>query len=278
MSLHAQGSGTRLRWFSVLLAASAWTQSMLADDPVPPRLASALKSYEAEFLRALKPVQSKYTLALEGYLREFTQGGDLAAAKEAQDEIEQVKLWKTIPLEHKRGTRKPDNVRLASLQASYEAAVLEAAKPVTLRFLEQLERVKQELIAAREVDAALLVDAEIKRAIEGKSLPVEAGAKDYLSTLSKEEFGTWIQNQLFEFSGAIAGKTLLKFDASRVTYGEGVNAPIYEYRLAGTRSIEINGGVEAGGFTINFAKDLHSGTFTSRRAEYPLTINPDRAE
>lgn len=278
MSGNEWGSGRWLWLFSVLLAASALTQTLSADDPIPGRLEAVLKTYEAEFLRALKPVQTKYITALEGYLREFSQIGDLAAAKEVQDEIEQVKLWKTIPLEHQRGARKPDNARIASLQESYEGAALEAAKPVTIRFLEQLERVKQDYVAAQELDAALRVDAEIKRALDGKSLPVEAGAKDYLSTLSKEEFGIWIQNQLFEFSGAIAGKTLLKFDANRVTYGEGGNAPVYEYRLAGTRSIEINGGVDEGGFTINFSKDLHSGTFTSRRAEYPLIINPKRAE
>lgn len=278
MCSKVQGSGMRLLLIFVLIAAAALIQTLSADDPVPARLASTQKTYEAEFLRALKPVQAKYITALEGYRRDLSKSGDLAAAKEAQDEIEQAKLWKTIPLEHRRGSRMKNSEQLAALQTSYEGAVLETVKPLTVRFLEQLDRVKEEYIAAQDLDAALLVDAEIKRAIDGTSLPVEAGAKDYLSTLSKEEFGTWIQNQLFEFSGAIAGRTLLKFDARQVTYGEGATAPIYEYRLAGTRSIDINGGVANRGFTINFAKDLHSGVFISLRGEYPLTINPAKAE
>lgn len=278
MSSNARGPEIRLGLISVLLASVALAHTLPADDPVPARLASALQTYEAEFLRALKPVQAKYIKALEDYLREFSQGGDLAAAKEAQTEIGQVRLWRTVPTEHRRGARMMENARLAALQTSYEGAVIEAAKPVTISFLEQLDRLKQEYVAAQDLDAAVLVDAEIKRAIDGKSLPVEAGAKDYLSTLSKEEFGVWIQDQWFEFSGAIAGRTLLKFDAGRVTYGEGATPPVYEYRLAGSRSIEINGGVGKGGFTINFAKDLHSGTFTSLRGDYPVVINPPRAE
>lgn len=278
MSGNARGSGRWLWLFSVVLAGFGLTRPTPADDPIPEGLASALNQYQADFLRALKPVQAKYITALEGYVREFSRSGDLAAAKEAQDEIKQAKLWKTIPLENRRGTRMLMNEQLAALQTSYEGAVVEAVKPLTIQFLEQLDRVKQHYLAAKDLDAALLVDAEIKEAIDGSSLPVEAGAKDYLSTLSKDEFGVWIQNQRFEFSGAIAGRTLLKFDAKQVTYGEGATAPIYEYRLAGTRSIDINGGVAKRGFTINFAKDLHSGTFISLRGEYPLTINPARAE
>ncbi len=262
----------------LVLLVSGLQQSVMGSDEVPAQLESALKNYETEFLRELAPVQQKYMTALQGYLREFAQSGNLKAAKEAQTEIEQVKLWKTIPLERNMGARSLQDPQLNDLQSNYEGAALKLIEPVTIRFLENLNRLKQSYVAAQELDAALLVDAQIKAAIEGKSLPVEAGARNYLSTLSKEEFGVWIQQQLFEFSGAVAGRTLLKFGADRVTYGSGANAPLYEYRLAGTRKIEINGGVGEGGFTMDFSKDLHSGKFTSLRAEYPLVINPDRPD
>lgn len=202
------------------------------------------------------------------------RSGDLKAAQEAQQEVKAAKLWKTVPVGNKIGARNLTQPQLATLQASYEKAVLAAIAPVVKVYVENLQRLKTNFAGQGKLDEAVLIVGEIKEVLAGNALPLDAAAKGYLSGMSKLEFGEWLPGQVFEFSGAISGRTLLKITADKVNYGGTDGSPNYEYELVGNRKLEIKGGLSKRGFEMELSRDLQAGGFRSVRGEYALTVNP----
>lgn len=235
---------------------------------MPTELLSARKAYEDEFFRKLESIQVKYQRALEQYQREFTRNGKLDAAKEAQQELELAKHWDTIPV--KPGARLMTNPQLNGLLKYYENACLEVMTPITERYKETLLHLKKNFAQAGNLEASLEVKAELAKLAEGKGHPAEKGGVRYLTNLTKQEFGEWLEKQTFEFVGTIAGITKLKFTNGKVEYGVGV---IYDYKVTQTRTVEIIKGGNAHGFVLEFSNDLQSATLQSASGKYPVRIN-----
>ena len=244
------------------------------EEEEPAELKSARESYQDEFVRGLQPMQTTYLRSLEKYQLSFTRAGDLQAAKEAQDEVERLKLWRTIPGGESTPERKFSNEGLAGLLLNYETAILKAIESINLRYIEKLEGLKKSFAASGKLDAALVFDKELAELRAGKSLPTREGERRYLSGFSKAQFAEWITKQEFEFSGTIAGRTRLKFEGDRLYYGSGAQPEIKAYKISGSRKIEISDGF----FHMEFSRDLQSGTFSSNRGDYPIRINPDEGK
>jgi len=230
------------------------------------------QGHERSFIRKLEPFQQTYSRALEQYERTFIRSGKLESAKEARQELERVLLWENVPTaigEH--SLRDP---QLNSLLKNYEKAVLKVIPPIMKDYVDSLERLKKTYAQAGNLDVSLKLDDELSKVKSGKSLPVEAGRKIYLSSLSKEQFTKWLQKQSFDFSGTVGGFIKLKFENGKVIYEAGGNPAIYDYKVISNRAVEING--KNRGFTMKFSRDLQTGTFESDRGVYPVRINQPR--
>ncbi|MEX2577711.1 MAG: hypothetical protein WD342_01530 [Verrucomicrobiales bacterium] len=241
----------------------------------PRELTKAREVYEAEFFRRIGPVQRKYRRALENYQRTFTRDGDLDAAREAQAELKRLSEWKTVPV--KAGMRTLDNAQLQSLLQGYERAALGEIEPIVEKYRDTLERNKEKYTSAGNLEAALSLDEEIENLRSGKSLPGEIAGRAYLSFFSRREFSDWLTKQLFEFTGKIAGNTVLDFEEDKLQWDNGQKE--YDYAVTGDRTVEIgfNRGRKAP-FLIHFSKDLRSAAFKSDRGIYPLKINGEDPE
>lgn len=240
----------------------------LAAEKKPAELQAARKNYEEEFFRKLESIQVKYQRALEQYQREFTRNGKLDAAKEAQQEVELAKHWDTIPV--KLGARAMTDPQLKTLLKYYENACFEVMPAITERYQQTLLHLKSGFAQAGNLEASLVIETELAKLAEGKGEPAEKGGIRYLTNLTKEEFGEWLEKQTFGFVGTIAGVTRLKFTKGKVEYGVGV---IYDYKVTQARTVEIIKGGNAHGFVLEFSNDLQSGTLQSALGKYPLQIN-----
>lgn len=241
----------------------------------PRELTKAREAYEAEFFRKIEPVQKTYRRALEDYQRSFTRDGDLDAAQETQAELQRLSEWKTVPV--KADSRSLDNPQLHSLLQNYERAALGVIDPLVERYRETLERSKAKYTNAGNLEAALSLDEEIENLRSGKSLPGEIAGKAYLSFFSRSEFSDWLKKQLFEFTGKIAGSTLLDFEEEKVQWDNG--RVEYDYKITGDRTVEIGHAFRGHWpFLIHFSKDLRSAAFKSGMGVYPLKINGEEPE
>jgi hypothetical protein len=63
-----------------------------------------------------------------------------------------------------------------------------------------------------------------------------------------------------------------------MSYLSGGKERQYEYKLASSRVLEINGGHKNGGWTIEFTKDLQSAAFQTNQNKYPIRINAGQAD
>ena len=263
--------------FASLILSLLASQRVVANDEEPPReLTQAREIYEDEFFRNLEAIQQKYKRALEQYVRNYTRSGKLDAAQEASKEAGLVEKWETIP--DKIGARSMKDPELNSLLNSYENACKNVIDPITEKYIQTLDRLKSNFTQAGNLEASVHVDAELKRTKQGIGLPAKKGGVRYLSKLSREEFGEWLEEQTFEFVGKVAGSTKLKFKDGKVDYGP---EKIYDYKVTGNRTVKIEKGGGAAGFVLEFSTDLQSGTFISNRGKYPLKINgkaPKREE
>lgn len=187
---------------------------------------------------------------------------------EAEREIRLAKYWKTVPLPGKERSLK--NPELNSLLHNYQRAVRQTVEPITDRYLRELDRLKVGVAKSGDLTAPVKIEAEINRIKPGTALPIEAGVRDYFEGFSKNEFHAWLQENTFQFSGAAAGDTKLTFTGDTMHYDSATAlAPTtFTYKLTSSRSLVTN----ESGFSIQFAKDLSSGVFTSSRGDYELRL------
>lgn len=241
----------------------------ISQEKEPSGLTAARDNFERDFVKEVRVIQNKYVQALEPIQRQFTKAGNLEAAKEAANELQVANEWASVPIEvGKRGILNKD---LKSLNDKYEAAVTKVLDAVIKRYIEKLEYLKKGFISRNELDSSILVEKAIKIAQSKQRLPLNLGAKRYLESLDQEGFHRWLLRQEFQFSGTAAGVTNVTLDLNQLYYHptDKELPKGYSYEISGNRGVDIADGQ----FQMEFAKDLQSGTFTSSRGEYPITIN-----
>ncbi len=234
----------------------------------PQSLTAARENFEREFVRDLSLVQKKYIGALENYQRQFSKENNLEAAREAGLELRNAKEWATIPPEP--GKRKLTNENLILLLEKYEAAIAKPLQAVIDRYVEKLQYLIKGYTSRNEIEASLLADKEIKRVQEKQHLPRNAGAKRYYESLDQEGFREWLFRQEFEFAGIAAGVTKVTIERDKLNYHP-MNDELakgYSYTISGNRGVSI----ADDHFHMEFSKDLQTGTFTSTRGEYEITV------
>lgn len=240
------------------------------------RLSAAQADFEREFLREVEVIQRKYLTALEGNRRTFTQSGDLTAAKEAHGEYKKARSWRTIPKIY--GARSFQNELLNTLLKNYEAALENAIRQPVARHAGKLEDLKKYFATAGNFTAATTLEEELKRLHEGDAIPIEAGARLQYSRFSKSEFEEWLKDITVKFAGIFAGETFVRFGDDKLTYTSKGMPLEYGYAIKDARTVEIFNG----NWQIQFAKDLHSGTFRTQDNSYDIEIlyegDPEVAE
>ena len=237
-------------------------------------------------------LDQNYDVALQREIERATARGELNAVLELREERKRIEDGNPCDLSHKFRT---DGARkLADVYQREIRKLVAFSRDLEAEFAEQLggalDDLKSELTRQGRIEDALAVKGfregsafeafvtgyrDVVAGVPFGAVPAEAAEPEEsavgvgIKINTPAEFKKWLQEQTFEFSGKIAGRTILHFYGNYLSYASGTGHALYfPFDVVTPRSIDI----DSGRFRIEISKDLLSGTFESSSGNYELRV------